>query len=87
MGDNFNFNTVLLLIIIAGLAFSAYWMYPLYVDYINFINNAETVMQSIEEIRAIIEEWRNSPQREAVLAQLRQQQQAYQQKLMANAGI
>jgi len=57
MGDNFNFNTLLLLIIIGGLIFGAYYLYPAYLDYIKFMDDANQMMDNIEETRTLIREF------------------------------
>lgn len=89
MGDNFNFNTLLLLIIIGGLIFGGYYLYPAYLDYMKFMDDANEMMGNIEEtrnnIREFLEdlnEFKTSPEyaQLQLLVQQRVQQQ-FQQRM------
>lgn len=91
MGDNFNFNTILLLIIIGGLIFGGYYLYPAYIDYMKFMDDANEMMGNIAEtrnnIREFLEdlnEFKTSPEYAQLQLLIQQRvQQQFQQNMAA----
>lgn len=75
MGDNINFNTLLLIAIIAFMIFGAYWIYPIYLDYLNLRDDAKELRASIDDIRMFISVFKTTPEYRQIMEDLQAQAQ------------